>query len=133
MVSNRDLQINQHEDWQMSTVALASGYARRLVENEARRTGEPLKVALNPVARRVRAAPATIWSLLFRPPKRVSADLLAALEAAMEHELNAEIRALQNELAALRATAHRPNPRKIAEVEEGLARLRAVLRDEDAA
>jgi len=116
----------------MSTVALASGYARRLVESEARRTGEPIKVALAPVARRLRAAPATLWSLLFRPPKQVSADLLAALEAAMEHELNAEIRTLQNELATLRAKALGSHHRKIAEVQEGIARLRAALRDEGA-
>jgi hypothetical protein len=133
MVINQRLRIKQQEGLPMSTVALASGYARRLVEGEASRTGQPIKAALKPVSRRVRATPSTLWSLLFRPPKQISADLLAALAGAMEAELSAEIRRLQNELGALQTAMHRFDPRKIAEVEAGIARLRAVLHDESAA
>jgi hypothetical protein len=128
-VINRNLQINQPKGLPMNTVALASGYARSLVENEARRTGQPIKAALKPVSRRVRTTPSALWSLIFRPPKQISADLLAALAAAMEAELLAEIGRLRNELEALQKAMHRISPRKIAEVEAGIARLRSLLRD----
>lgn len=112
----------------VTTVVIASGYARRLVEAEARRSREPLKVALNPVARRLKAAPGALWSLLFRPPKQISADLFAALEAALEGEIQREIRALEHELATLRATSRRSDRGTLEEVEAGIARLKAALR-----
>lgn len=129
---NQRLQFEQPKGRTMSAVLVASGYARRLVEGEARRSGWPLKAALRPVARRLRASPGALWSLLFRPPKQISADLLSALEAAVEAELIREIKALEHELATLRATARRPNPRTIAEVEEGLVRLKQALAGDNA-
>lgn len=130
---NRNSQSNQPERGGMMYVAQASGYARRLVETEARRNGQPLKTAARSVARRLKASPGAIWSLLFRPPKQVSANLLFALETAVDHELEREIGELQHELATHRAgarQARRLDPGTRAEVEKDIARLRAVLAGE---
>jgi ribosomal protein L29 len=112
----------------MTAVAFASGYARRLVEGEARRSGQPLKGAARAVARRLRTSHGSIWSLLFRPPKQVNADLLFALEGAVDQEINREIEALKNELAQLRQKGRRAHLDTLAAVEADLARLKAVLR-----
>jgi ribosomal protein L29 len=114
----------------VTAVVHAAGYARRLVEGEARRSGQPLKAAARSVARRLKTSPGSVWSLLFRPPKQVSADLLFALEGAVDREITREIEALQHELATLRQKGRRVNPRTIGEVEAGIARLKTILHGE---
>lgn len=118
---------SQSEQPGMTAVAYASGYARRLVEGEARRTGQPLKVAARAVARRLKTPPGAVWGLLFRPPKQVNADLLFALHGAVDHEIVREIEALQDELAKLRRKDRLPDPRALAAVEKDIARLKTVL------
>ncbi|MFL5063430.1 MAG: hypothetical protein ACJ8FU_08395 [Xanthobacteraceae bacterium] len=113
-----------------AVVAQGCGYARRLVEAEAQRSGQPIKAASRTIARRLRTSHGSIWSLLFRPPKDIGASLLRSLETALETELQKEIEALHVELAALRKNARRPDPRTLAEVEEGITSLRAALRGE---
>jgi hypothetical protein len=131
-LNQTQLQSNQPERGGMIYVAEASGYARRLVEDEARRNGQPIKVAARAVARRLKSSPSSIWSLLFRPPKQVSASLLFALHAAVERQIVREIEALNNELVSLRQKGRRTDPSTLAEVEESLARLRARLDEERA-
>jgi hypothetical protein len=112
----------------MTTVAMGTSFARRLVESEARRSGNPLTAACRTVASRLKCPPGAIWSLVFRAPKRINADLLFALQEAVEREIKREIGQLENELLALGNSVSRVDPRTIAEVEEGLAALRSKLR-----
>lgn len=113
----------------MTAVATASHYARRLVEGEARATGQPIKEVARHVAARLRQPYGSIWALLFRAPKTVSGDLLIALQEAAERQVKLEIEALQNELLAVRLGAVRRDARALAEIEAGLAGLRARLAD----
>jgi hypothetical protein len=119
---------SQTEQPGMTAVAYASGYARRLVEGEARRSGQPLKIAARSVARRLKTSPGAIWGLLFRLPKQVNADLLFALHGAVDQEIVREIEALQDELANLRRKDRRPDPIALEAIDADIARLRAVLR-----
>ena len=113
----------------MTSVTLARRLARRLVDSEARRTSTTTKQAIASVARRLRAPHGTIWGLLFRLPKQINADLLKTLEAAVEREIKREIGALEDELATLRSGTRRIDPGTLEEVEAGLVRLRAILRE----
>ena len=114
----------------MSTVPLASSWARQLVEAEQRRAGTGVKGAIQAVARRLRHPPGTVWGLLYRLPKAVSGDMLNALQDAVEAKLLRDIGELENELAAVRAGARRHSPGMVEEAERSLARLRAALRED---
>jgi hypothetical protein len=114
----------------MSDVAMASHYARRLVEYEQRRSGAPIKGAIAPVARKLRASNNAVFSLLFRMPKDVPNRLYSALEEAVSSEVAREIKALENELAAIRGGRRRLAPGTLEEVEAGLARLKLLLHGE---
>ena len=111
----------------MDGVTVASGYARRLVEGEARRSGLGIKDAVQPVARRLRASHGSVWGLLFRVPKDISKTLFDRLEAAVEREVIRDMGALENELAAIRASSGGSRTRTLAEAEASLARLKAAL------
>lgn len=112
----------------MTTVTTASLYARRLVEGEARVTGEPIKEVAKHVAKRLRQPHGSIWGLLFRSPKTVSAELLVALQEAVEKQVRLEIQALENELLAVRLGALRRDEGALQEIEAGIAGLRTKLR-----
>lgn len=111
----------------VSTVPLASSYARKLVQHEQRSSGADTKAAIAAVARRLRRPSGSIWSLLFRPPKDVAAGLFLALEAAVESALVRNIKELEDELAAVRKGARRLDPRMVEEAEASLARLKKAL------
>jgi hypothetical protein len=111
----------------MSHVETAGVFARRLCEIEGRRSGLSLQDAMRPVARRLKAAPGTIWGLLYEPPKTVCADLFAGLQRAIEAELLNEMRALENELAMVRGSRLGPDPSEIQEIEATLARMKELL------
>lgn len=112
----------------MTTVAMAKAYARRIVESEARSSGQPIKEVAKSVAARLRQPYGSIWGLLFRAPKTVSAELLVALQDAVERQVRLEIQALENELLAVRLGALRRDEGALEEIEEGIARLKARLR-----
>lgn len=111
----------------MTTVVMASRYARRLVENEARATGQPMKEVAKHVAARLRQPYGSIWGLLFRSPKTVSAELLVALQEAVEKQVRLEIQALENELLAVRLGTLRRDAGALEEIEAGIEGLRARL------
>lgn len=115
----------------MPTVAMATAYTRRLVEHEARISGEPIKEVAKHVATRLRQPYGSIWGLLFRSPKTVSAELLVALQEAVEKQVRLEIQALENELLAVRLGSLRRDAGALQEIEAGLAGLRAKLREHD--
>lgn len=114
----------------MSTVPLASSYARKLVDEERRASGTDVKLAISAVARRMKRPAGAIWSLLFRPPKDVPAALFLSLSAAVERQIISDIGRLENELAAVRSGARCLAPGALAEAEASLARLKKVLRPE---
>lgn len=124
---NRRLQTKQPKSRAMTTVATAQGYARCLVEAESRVTGQPLKEVARDVACRLRQPYGSIWGLLFRAPKTVSAELLVALQEAVDRQVRLEIAALENELLAVRLGALRRDAGALEEIEAGLAGLRAKL------
>lgn len=133
---NHHLQSKQPRERAMPTVTVAARHTRRLVEGRARETGAPLKEAARDVAARLRQPYGSIWGLMFRAPKTVSAELLVALQEAVEKQVRREIQALENELLAVRLGALRRDDRALEEIEAGIAGLRARLHaaaSEDAA
>lgn len=127
MRRNQSLQFKQPEGRVMPTVTLATAYTRRLVEHEARQTGQPIKEVAKHVAARLRQPYGSIWGLLFRSPKTVSADLLVALQEAVEKQVRLEIQALENELLAVRLGSLRRDEGALQEIEAGIAGLKARL------
>lgn len=114
----------------MSTVPVASSYARQLVEAEQRVVGGNIKAAIRSVARKLKRPAGTVWNLLFRVPKEVSADLFFALEEAVERKVERQIQDLTNELHAIKASRRRLRPGVVEEVEASIASLRAALRED---
>ncbi|MBA9071665.1 hypothetical protein FHR71_005451 [Methylobacterium sp. RAS18] len=112
----------------MPTVTVAASYTRRLVESRARETGASVKDAARDVAAHLRQPYGSIWGLLFRAPKTVSAELLVALQEAVERQVRREINALENELLAVRLGSLRRDDRALEEIETGIAGLKARLR-----
>ncbi len=131
MALNLHSQTQQPKGRSMTTVVMASKYARRLVETEARQTGQPIKEVAAHVATRLRQPYGSIWGLLFRAPKTVSAELLVALQEAVEKQVRLEIQALENELLAVRLGALRRDAGALEEIEAGIAGLKARLRGTD--
>lgn len=130
---NHRLQSRQPQVRVMTMVLTARAYARRIVEGEARATGQPIKEAAKHVAARLRQPHGSIWALLFRAPKSVSAELVVALQEAVEKQVRQEIQALENELLAVRLGTLRRDASALAEIEKGIAGLRAKLRAADEA
>lgn len=124
---NRHSQTQQPRSRVMTTVSTASHYTRRLVESRARETGASVKGAARDVAAHLRQPYGSIWGLLFRAPKTVSAELLVALQEAVERQVRREINALENELLAVRLGSLRRDDRALEEIEAGIAGLRARL------
>lgn len=111
----------------MSAVTLCKTYARRLVDAEAKRTGRPVKDCIGAVARRLREPHGSILALLYRDPKDVRSRLVRALSEEVERTLRGEIASLENELLAVRLGALRRDDREMAEIEAGIAGLKARL------
>lgn len=128
MRSNCHLRTKQPGSSVMPTVTVAASYTRRLVESRARETGASVKDAARDVAAHLRQPYGSIWGLLFRAPKTVSAELLVALQEAVERQVRREINALENELLAVRLGSLRRDDRALEEIETGIAGLKARLR-----
>lgn len=111
----------------MSDVAAASGYARRLVEHEARSSGTVLREAVRPVARRLRLSASSLWGLLYAPPKKIGTETFRLLKTGVEHLLTQEIGRLEHELAILRQSGEDPRSAAFAEVEHHLEEARRAL------
>ena len=129
---NRHSQTQQPRSRVMTTVSTASQYTRRLVESRARETGASVKDAARDVAAHLRQPYGSIWGLLFRAPKTVSAELLVSLQEAVERQVRREINALENELLAVRLGSLRRDDRALEEIEAGIAGLKARLRSASA-
>jgi uncharacterized NAD(P)/FAD-binding protein YdhS len=108
----------------MTAVPVYQRYARRIIETEARNTGEPITHCIRSVARRLRVSHGSIWALLYRSPKDVRSRLAEALAEEVQRTLRGEIASLENELLAVRLGAIGRSPGEMEEIATDLARLK---------
>jgi hypothetical protein len=91
-------------------VTQAKAFASDLLRWEARGPGDTDN-AMRRVARRYGIEYGQLWSLRYRAPKRIWADVLTAIREAHEAERQRQLRALahETELTAALAAEHQPN------------------------
>lgn len=108
-------------DLQMATaeVLQAKGLASELLRWESRGPGDTDN-ALRRIAQRHKIEYGALWSLRYRKPKRIWADVANAIAAAYENERQRQIRKLAHDIAITEATAGHSKVR--------VAKARAVLR-----
>lgn len=82
----------------------AQAIARLMLEREARCPGD-LPEAMGRLERRHGLPSRTFWTLRYRPPKRMFADVYLQLKAAYQAECERQQKALENEIAFTAATA----------------------------
>lgn len=87
-----------------ATVQEASKYAHSLVSLRSRGSGDKAN-AIDRVARECRVSRGAIWSLLYRPPKRVWADVLQSLRDGYVAACEARLEELKHEIAITKALA----------------------------
>ena len=90
-----------------SFVEEASDWADALARHESRRPGD-YDNAMRRVADRIGIGYATLWGLRYRQPKRVFADIYFGLKAAYEAMREAQLQALELEIAEAKATGACP-------------------------
>ncbi|MBV8895509.1 MAG: hypothetical protein JO051_03280 [Acidobacteriaceae bacterium] len=94
-------------DEQMTNAALideARGYASKLVLRESRGPGDT-ENAMRRIEAKYGVPFSALWSLRYRPPKRIWADLFFQLRAAYEAERERQLRLLQHEIDITKAIA----------------------------
>ena len=99
----------------MSTaeVIQAKGWMTRLVQLESRGPGD-VDNALRRIARRYGLEYGALWSLRYRSPKRIWADVYNALHSAYAAECDRQMRALQHDLEITRRSAGPDHPAVVA-------------------
>jgi hypothetical protein len=96
----------------MSSAALVSdarSWANNLILREARGPGDT-ENAMRRLAARYGLDFGALWSLRYRPPKRIFADVYFSLKAAYEAECERQLRLLEHELAITKAKAGADHP-----------------------
>lgn len=109
-------------------VDLAQKWAERLLRAESTRTGLTVRQSAERVARKLKSSPSALLALLYAPPKDIGTRFFETLRAAVEREINSDIEALQNELAAARGRRLDAGHGEIAQIEADLERLLARLK-----
>lgn len=107
----------------------ASAWARRLVSAEAARSGSTIRTAAATIGRRIKSSASSILALIYEPPKDVGAKLYEALREAVEREIKNEIKALENEMAAVLRGRLGGGHGEVEEIMASLAALHAQLKD----
>lgn len=87
----------------MSVVDEAKGWAGMLEAREHRGPGDTLEAARNRVARKHKLPEQLLWTLRYRKPKRIWADLYKKLELAVAAEIQSQEARLAHELAITKA------------------------------
>jgi hypothetical protein len=85
------------------SVERAAGWADVLVRREHRGPGDTIDAARLRAARKHRLPERLLWSLRYRKPKRIWADLYLSLEAAVAAEVKSQEARLAHELEISRA------------------------------
>jgi hypothetical protein len=91
------------------TVQEASKYAHSLVSLRSRGSGDKAN-AIDRVARECRVSRGAVWSLLYRPPKRVWADVLQSLRDGYVAACEARLEELKHEITITKALAGPDHP-----------------------
>lgn len=89
---------------QMGTVEQAALWARELTRREARGPGD-IENAWERLSRRYGVPVRAFWSLRYRPPKAIMADLYLRLYAAYQAECARQMRKLAHELELTKTIA----------------------------
>lgn len=110
----------------MAEASEASGFAKVLVAQEARRTGDRVRARQN-VARVLGTSPGTIENLQRGRLKRIAGWLRDALRARVIRELEAEVARLQHEIAVLHQTGVDPRSDEATAVRADLSAVLEVL------
>ena len=110
-----------------SDIAVASTYARRLVEAEASQASLGMRDAVARVASRLKVSFGTVWGLLYAPPKRIGTEAFRALQGEVRRQLELEIGRLTHELYLLNQSSVRLDQDQIDEVEAHLNAARRAL------
>lgn len=110
----------------VSTVDLAADYATRLVANETHALGGDTDEAMRRIEARYGVGYWTLWSLRYKRPKAVSAEVFTRLRGAYLTACERQIASLQHEMAVERARCgHDVDQDLVAEAEALVAKLRA--------
>jgi hypothetical protein len=88
----------------LSVVDEAASWADLLVRREHRGPGDTIDAARSRVARRHKLPEQLLWTLRYRKPKRIWADLYKRLEMAVAAEIQSQEAKLAHELAIHKAT-----------------------------
>ena len=87
----------------MSVVDEAATWADLLVRREHRGPGDTIDAARQRAARKHKVPERTLWSLRYRKPKRIWADLYKRLELAVAAEIESQEARLAHELEITKA------------------------------
>lgn len=79
------------------------------------------------VSRLARVPVSLLHSLRYRPPKQIAADVFARLCAAVERQAIDQIRIAENEISKARARRLGVDDRDLCEIEDALAKARALV------
>lgn len=96
------------EGLKVSAVDQARDWARDLEDREARRTGAPLAVVRNNVARKAGVPPSKLLSLRKNRLKDIGVSVFEGLRAAVIRELEAELKHAEHEIQILQQTGADP-------------------------
>jgi len=107
----------------MSSVDAAAGYASRLIEHESR--GADVEDTMRRVEAKYGIGYATLWSLRYRKPKAVSADIFARLRGAYLTACERQLANLQHEITVEKARGNDLDADLAAEAEILVAKIKA--------
>ena len=107
----------------LSVVDEAATWADLLVRREHRGPGDTIDAARARAARKHRLPEQVLWSLRYRKPKRIWADLYKRLELAVQAEIKSQEARLAHEIAVTKAIT--TTPAGLALIDEAAALLAA--------
>lgn len=102
------------------SVDRAASWADLLVRREHRGPGDTTEAARVRAARKHRLPERLLWSLRYRRPKRIWADLYLSLEAAVAAEVKAQEARLAHEITVSRALPLSPAGRDLVDAASAL-------------
>ncbi len=105
----------------------AARWAATLEDREKARTGLPVSIARNAIARRLKIAPGTLENLRRGRSKGVRAWIYEALRAELVRELEQEQRRLSHELEILRQGGKGAVSGSIGEIEKHLEAVKGLI------
>ncbi len=115
------------ESHDMPALAVVAQFSKRLIRKEQERAGTCADTALVTVARRLRAAPGAIASILRMRVNKVCADLRDRIVKAALNDIQQEIERLDADRRLLENMGFGPDQGDVLAVEDAIAAARAAL------